>query len=462
MSIADILSVVVGYAWNLPLVILLVGAGILFTFMMRWIQVRQFVHSLKVIAGKFDRPEHAGQITHLQALSAALSATVGLGNIAGVAVAVSMGGPGAVFWMWVAGLFGMATKFTTCTLAVMYRKVDERGHTSGGPMYYIRLGLGEKWKFVAGAFALMAAIASFGGGNMFQSNQSAVILFDQYGVPTWLTGIVFALGVAAVIIGGITRIGRVASKLVPFMAAVYVIGAMYIILTHLGAVPELLAGIVRSAFTGTAAVGGFVGVTFRTVMIQGVRRAVFSNEAGLGSAPIAHSAAKTDEPIREGIVAMLGPFIDTIVICTMTALVILLSGLWTTGQTDGIQLTVAAFESSMHGFGRLFVTSAVFLFAFSTAISWSYYGEKCMEYLFGPKAVLPYKAVFVVAVFIGAIWSLGPVIDFSDTMLALMAIPNLIGTIALSPKVAKAAKDYVGKLKRGEFYQKPPSTLFGG
>jgi len=460
MNIAEILSIAVGYAWGLPLVILLIGAGILFTLQMMGVQLRAFWHALKVVAGKFDKPEHAGQITHLQALSAALSATIGLGNIAGVAVAVSMGGPGAVFWMWVAGFFGMATKFTTCTLAVMYRKVDEKGVTSGGPMYYIRLGLGEKWKFMAGAFALMAAIASFGGGNMFQSNQTAAILHDQFGVPVWITGAVFALGVALVIIGGITRIGKVASRLVPFMSAVYVIGSLFIIVVNWEAVPSLLLHIIQDAFTGTAAIGGFVGVTFKEVLITGVRRAVFSNEAGLGSAPIAHSAAKTDEPIREGVVAMLGPFLDTIVICTMTALVILLSNQWnnpeiTQGGVVGIRLTVAAFETGMKGFGQIFVSSAVFLFAFSTAISWSYYGEKCMEYLFGPKAVLPYKAVFVVCVFIGAVWSLGPVVDFSDTMLALMAIPNLIGTIMLSPRVARATKDYLSRLRKGEFYVRP-------
>ncbi|MBD3298252.1 MAG: amino acid carrier protein [candidate division Zixibacteria bacterium] len=459
MSVAEILSLAAGYAWGLPLVILLIGAGIFFTFRMYGVQLRTFVHAIKVIAGKFDDPKHKGQISHLQALSAALSATVGLGNIAGVAVAVTMGGPGAVFWMWVAGFFGMATKFTTCTLAVMYRKVDERGVTSGGPMYFIRLGLGNKWKIVAAAFALLGAIASFGGGNMFQSNQTAAILFEEYGVPVWLTGIVFAIGVATVIIGGIRRIGAVASKLVPFMAIVYVLGATAIILMNLGEVPDMLWRIVHDAFTGTAAVGGFAGVAFREVLVGGVRRAVFSNEAGLGSAPIAHSAAKTDEPIREGVVAMLGPFIDTILICTMTAVVILLSGLWkdpavTGGEVTGIRLTVAAFDSGMKGFGRLFVATAVFLFAFSTAISWSYYGEKCTEYLFGEKAVLPYKAIFVICVFMGAIWSLGPVIDFSDTMLALMAVPNLLGTLALSPRVARATKEYLTRLSKGEFYVK--------
>lgn len=457
MSVADILAAAANYAWGLPLVILLVGAGILFTTQMMGVQIRAFWHSLKVIAGKFDDPKHKGQITHLQALSAALSATVGLGNIAGVAVAVTMGGPGAVFWMWIAGFFGMATKFTTCTLAVMYRKVDDQGRTSGGPMYFIRLGLGENWKFVAGAFALLGAIASFGGGNMFQSNQTATILAEEFGVPVWITGIIFAAGVAAVIIGGIKRIGAVASKLVPFMAAVYCLGSIFIIILHLGDVPHMLYQIVHDAFTGTAAIGGFTGVAFREVLVGGVRRAVFSNEAGLGSAPIAHSAARTDEPIREGVVAMLGPFIDTIVICTMTAVVILLSGLWTDpsvtgGQVTGIRLTVAAFDSGMHGFGRYFVAIAVFLFAFSTAISWSYYGEKCVEYLFGEKAIFPYKSLFVFCVFLGAVWSLGPVINFSDTMLAMMAIPNLIGTIALSPRVARATKDYLARLRKGDFY----------
>ncbi|HUU45027.1 MAG TPA: sodium:alanine symporter family protein [Acidobacteriota bacterium] len=451
MDIAQFLSDAAGFAWSLPLAILLIAAGLLFTLWTRGVQFRAFVHSLRVIAGKFDRPEHKGEISHFQALSAALSATVGLGNISGVAVAVTVGGPGAVFWMWIAGLVGMATKFATCTLAVMYRKIDERGVTSGGPMYYIDLGLGRRWKPVAVMFAFMGAVASFGIGNMFQSNQSASILEGQFGLPTWVTGLVLAVFVALVIIGGIKRIGRVAGKLVPGMATIYVLGALYLILTHLGEVPGILGMIVSDAFTGTAAVGGFTGVAFREVVVQGIRRAVFSNEAGLGSAPIAHSAAKTDEPVREGVVAMIGPFIDTIVICTMTALVILLSGQWVTGSADGINLTVAAFESAMPGFGRYFVALAVLLFAYSTALSWSYYGEKCTQYLMGPRTVFAYKLVYVILIVVGAVWSLQPVLDFSDAMLAMMAIPNLLGTIALTPRVARATRTYFARLKRGEF-----------
>lgn len=451
MDFAQFLSDAVGFAWSLPLVTLLVGAGILFTLLARGVQFRAFFHSLKVIAGKYDRPEHKGEITHFQALSAALSATVGLGNISGVAVALSAGGPGAVFWMWVAGVVGMATKFTTCTLAVKYRKIDPQGVISGGPMYYIAMGLGRRWKPVAVTFAIMGAFASFGGGNMFQSNQSAAILYTQFGIPVWITGIVMALAVGLVIIGGIKRIGQVASKLVPSMALIYFLGAMYLIFTNLDAMAGILGMIMDNAFSGTAAIGGFAGVAVRTAIVQGVRRAVFSNEAGIGSAPIAHAAARTEEPVREGVVAMLGPFIDTIVICSMTAFVILLSGQWTTGETNGINLTVAGFEKLMPGFGRYFVALAVSLFAYSTAISWSYYGEKCTEYLLGRGAVMTYKVIFVICVFLGAIWSLQPVIDFSDIMMAMMAIPNLLGTIVLAPRVARDAKSYFARLKRGEF-----------
>jgi AGCS family alanine or glycine:cation symporter len=451
VNIAQFLSDAAGFAWSLPLVTLLIAAGLLFTFANGGVQFRAFWHSLKVIAGKYDRPGHKGEITHFQALSAALSATVGLGNISGVAVAISAGGPGAIFWMWIAGLVGMATKFVTCTLAVKYRKIDKDGVTSGGPMYYIELGLGRHWKPVAVVFAFMGAMASFGAGNMFQSNQSAAILNSQFGFPAWATGVILAIAVGLVIIGGIKRIGQVASKLVPTMAAIYFLGAAWMLLTNFDAIPGIFGSIINDAFSGTAAVGGFAGVAVRQVVIQGVRRAVFSNEAGLGSAPIAHAAAKTEEPVREGVVAMLGPFIDTILICSMTAFVILLSGEWMTGQTSGVDLTVAGFESGMPGFGRYFVALAVFLFAYSTALSWSYYGEKCTEYLLGRKAIMGYKIVFVVCVFIGAVGSLQPVLDFSDTMLAMMALPNLIGTIALMPGVARDTKKYFGKLRRGEF-----------
>lgn len=447
------LEAAVGYVWNLPLVFLLLGAGLIFTLVTHGVQFRGFIHSLVAISGRYDEKKDTGEITHFQALSAALSATVGLGNISGVAVAIKTGGPGALFWMWIAAILGMATKFATCSLAVMHRKIDSIGSISGGPMYYIELGLGKSWKPLAMAFAFFAAIGTLGGGNMFQANQCADVLREYFGVPAWITGVVLVFLVGLVIIGGIQRIGKVTSKLMPLMCGLYVLGALVVLSTHIKVLPGLFVSIFHDAFTGTAAIGGFAGIGMRQVLIQGVRRAVFSNEAGLGSAPMAHAAAKTKEPIREGVVAMIGPFIDTILVCSMTAMVILATGVWQTSDKSGVALTVEAFNQGLAGFslGLIIVPLSVFFFALSTMISWSYYGQKAMEYMFGPWIQMPYRIFFICLIFVGAMWKLGPVLNFSDITLGLMAIPNLIGTLWLIPTVRRETSSYFARLKAGKF-----------
>lgn len=454
------LEVLVGYVWGLPTVFILLGAGLFLTLALGGIQFKGFVHAIKVVLGRYDDPSDPGQISHFQALTTALSATVGLGNIAGVAVAIHMGGPGATFWMIVAGFLGMASKFAECTLAVKYREIDEKGTVKGGAMYYIEKGLGRKWKPLAMFFAFAAIMSSFGAANMFQANQVASIMSSGFGIPPLATGIVLAVMTGVVIIGGIKRIGHVTSVLVPVMGGIYIAGALLVILMNIAQVPALLAQIVTDAFTGTAAVGGFTGIAVSQVIINGIRRAVFSNEAGLGSAPFAHAAASTNEPVREGAVALLEPFVDTIVICTMTSLVILISGAWTQ-DANGVELTAMAFDSAIPGFGTWFVPIAVFLFAYSTLLSWSYYGERSVGYLFGERSVIVYKLVFCCLAVVGAVWTVGPVLNFSDIMLALMAVPNLIAVVLLFPKLKEDTNRYFGKLSRGEFKDYSKSAAAG-
>lgn len=565
MDIARICSEFASFVWSTPTALLLTGAGLLFTVMTVGIQWRALKHGFVVIAGKYDNPEDPGNIPHFQALCAAMSGTIGLGNIAGVAVAIAAGGPGAVFWMWVVGFLGMATKFTECTLACMYRHTDSFGTSRGGPMYSIERGLGRRWKPLAITFALLGTAASLGAGNMFQSHETALIIVNlckaqapaglstevQWGIQI-AVGVVMSLLAALVLIGGIKRIGHVASLLVPFMCVIYVGAALLVIFAEIDRVPGLLAQILHDAFTGSAAGGAFLGVAARTAMIQGVRRACFSNEAGLGSAPIAHATAQTNEPVREGVVAALEPFIDTIVICTMTALVILITGTLTrppigtvaaleeprVAQTasgpvlewdlrvdlaegtelksgealfirsipgaeqqpvdtvvavsevgadhitavmtfpdtpegrsqleetrrllragdevflkrDGVNLTALAFDTALGGFGTYFIPFAAFMFAFSTILSWGFYGETCTEYLLGERAVLPFKFLYCAMIIVGAsVIELQPVLDFSDGMLGLMLVPNLIGTILLSPKVVRESRSYFARLAAGEF-----------
>lgn len=440
---------------GIPIVVIwLVFGALFFTFKMNFINIRGFKHAVDLVKGKYDDPKDEGEVSHFQALATALSATVGLGNIAGVAVAITVGGPGATFWMIVAGLLGMSSKFVECTLGVKYRIVDEHGEVSGGPMYYLRnglskYGLGGLGKVLAVIFAILCIGGSFGGGNMFQANQAYAQLSGQFSLLEGngpLFGFLLAILVGTVIIGGIKSIAKVTEKIVPFMAGLYVAAALIIILVNITEVGTAFAMIIDGAFAPSAAFGGFIGV-----LIQGFRRAAFSNEAGVGSASIAHSAAKTNQPVSEGIVSLLEPLIDTVVICTMTALVIIITGFSEQQGIEGAQLTSQAFGSVISWFPYVLVI-AIFLFAFSTMISWSYYGLKSWTYLFGnsKKSEITYKLIFLIFIIIGSSVSLGAVIDFSDMMILAMAFPNILGLLILSKEVKFDMREYFSKIKSGE------------
>ncbi|UCC30800.1 MAG: alanine:cation symporter family protein [Phycisphaerales bacterium] len=595
-NLEQLTSAMANWVWSVPLFFLLLGCGLVFSVFAKFVQWRIMTHGYACIRGHYDRPEDTGHISHFQALCAALSATIGLGNIAGVAVAISVGGPGAIFWMWIVGVFGMALKFMECSLAVMFRDVRDvpdpsapalmeadaeqrtleyrgepppepgarpraRGEVRGGPMWYMQKALVEPlrlsgnpawvlFKILAVCFAVATMLNSFGGGNMFQGWNVSDQLHKQCAVPNYIAATLVSGLVALVIIGGIKRIGEVASRLVPFMCVVYVLGALYVIVIHADEIPKYLALIVNSAFTPVAESGACAGVVVWLAFKHGLRRACFSNEAGEGSAAMAHAAARTEEPIREGVVAGIGPFVDTIVICTMSAMVLLMSGTWErppvgaiasidgdravvrTGDTmppnmeglylermvvdsknlaihvlrrrdqelefvsapitsidrgdgegwealksvsvdlselaeldrervavgqhvhldmDGAELTGFAFDTTMKGFGKYMVTLAVCLFGFSTMISWSYYGEKGAEYLLGPQAILPYKFLFVIFVFLGMVLpKFQTVYDFSDATTGLMVLCNLPAVLILSPVVLRAARAYFRRLDAGE------------
>ncbi len=435
----QMLDTISGLVWGPVTIFMLVGTGILITVLVRAIQLRWFIYAWGLISGRYDNPEDEGEVTHFQALSAALSATIGTGNIAGVGTAIALGGPGAVFWMWVTAFFGMGLKFAECTLALRYRTIHEDGTVGAGPMYYLEHGLGQKW--LGMLFALFAAVASFGIGNMVQANSVAEPVLTYFGIPKIVTGLIIGGLVFAVIVGGIKRIGKVASKLVPAMSIFYILGALWVIFTNFGQVPGAFGLIFSDAFTGTAATGGFAGAAVAQAIRFGVARGVFSNEAGLGSAPIAHGAAQTKEPVREGLVAMLGPFIDTIMICTMTALVIVLTGAFSSGET-GADLTAKAFNTGLPVIGGYIVAIGIIFFAFSTAVSWSYYGDRCIDYLFGEKMVTPYRVLYCILLPVGASVKLSTVWTISDIFNALMAWPNLVGLVCLSPVVIKLTKAY--------------------
>ncbi|MFH2203821.1 MAG: sodium:alanine symporter family protein [Elusimicrobiota bacterium] len=436
-------AVAVDYAWGWPLIVLLVGGGAYLTIISRFIPFFQARHAADIISGKFDHPDDPGEISHFQALTTALSATVGVGNIAGVAIAITQGGPGAVFWMWVAAVVGMTTKFFTCTLASMYRKEDEAGIPQGGPMYYIEVGLGPRFRFLAVLFSVCGLVGCLA---LFQTNQLAEVLLLSHGVNPWITGVLGAAFVAIVILGGIERIGKVTEKLVPLMCGLYILACLYVVATRIGMMPGLFMDIVRDAFTGTAAVGGAEGIAVSTVITTGIKRAAFSNEAGIGTAPMAHGAAKTSEPVREGLVAMVGPFIDTIVICSLTAFVILSSGSWRREGVQGVALTSDAFAGAMGEFGRILVTVAVVLFAVSTMVGYSYYGKKCFRYLFGRDRGKYYDYFYIFTMVAGAVWSVGTVVNVLDTAFALMALPNMIATLILAPRVMAAVRDYFARM----------------
>ena len=445
------------YVGTYALMILLVPVGLLFTVILRGIQITRLSHAVSIVCGKYDNPEDTGDINHFQALSAALSATVGTGNIAGVALAIYYGGPGAVFWLWITGFFGMATKFAECTLAQKYRKVYSDGSISGGPMYYIEMGTKKLLGPVARPMAIFCAaggiVCSIGTGNMAQSNsmadavhQMVIPVAGGFRIPHFAVGLLLAVLVWLVIVGGIRRIGTVAEKLVPLMSGIYITGAVTVVLMHIDAVPEMFRLILDGAFTGTGATGGFIGSTFLLTMRYGIARGIFSNEAGQGSAPIAHAAAKTEYPVREGLVALLEPLIDTLIICTLTAMAILATGTWTSGEM-GASMTFTAFSSTLGTFagisiGGAVVSTGLLLFAFTTAISWSYYGDRCLVYLLRRRYVTLYRYVYCAFVFIGAVWAKDLVWKFVDAAIVFMAVPNLIALIILAPLVRQMTRDY--------------------
>ncbi len=542
-ALSSVVETLLGYVWGFPaqlpwLVVVLLGAGLYVTARLAFIQLRQVRHAIRVVLGRYDDPDDPGDVNHFQALSTALSATVGIGNIAGVAIAIHFGGPGALFWMWVTAFFGMALKFAECTLGLHYRQIDERGDVAGGPMYYIEQGLGKAWKPLAVVFSLCAIIFTFGGGNMNQANTVAESAAADFGLNPHLVGIVVAVVIGAVILGGIRTIAKVASKIAPTMALIYIAAGLTILFVNAAEVPGAFATILHDAFAPRAGVGGAVAGIFSITLLRGVQRGLFSNEAGLGSAPIAHAAAKTKEAVREGAVAMLGPLIDTLIICTMTGLVIVVTGVWdvkkqaevplahvsvssdeaedkaavaTQEQSktwpvnegkpaqvqlkanhgpiadpviyvgkqplrgsiryqkggalaafladgsevdavvrgrllqNGAALTAWGFETGLAPIfprGNYVVTICVFLFAISTMISWSYYGDRCVAYLFGIRYVIVYRAVYVGFVYIGATTRLETVWNFSDVALGLMAVPNLIAVTLLMPTVVRLTQDY--------------------
>jgi len=441
-ALQDLLNKLSGIIWGeYVLIPLLALVGLYLTFGLKAMPWRLTAKAFSMLwQGRKPDAASEGEISPFQALMTALSATIGTGNIAGVATAIYFGGPGAIFWMWVIALFGMATKYAEAVLAVKYREVDALGNHVGGPMYYIKNGLGENWAWLGMAFALFGMIAAFGIGNMVQSNTVASELYASFQVPPWITGIVMATLTGAVILGGIKRIAKVAEKLVPFMASAYILGALIIIIINISAVPAALLLIVEDAFTGTAAEGGFLGATVMMAVRWGFARGIFSNEAGLGSAAIAHAAAKTNNPVRQGMIAMLGTFIDTIIICSMTALVIILTGAWDSG-IKGAPMSSLAFNTGFAGGGYI-VTFGLIIFAFTTILGWSYYGERCAEYVLGIKAIMPYRLLWVVATLTGALVKLGLVWTLADVLNGLMAIPNLIALLLLSPVIFSVTREY--------------------
>ena len=440
------------FMWGYPLLILMMGGGVFFTVYSRFTPFRFFRHGIKILLGQYDNSEDPGDLTHFQALSTALASTVGMGNISGVAVAISMGGPGALFWMWISAFVGMSTKFFTCTLSIMFRGKDDQGDVQGGPMYVIETALGKKFKGLAILFSSAGLIGCL---PLFQANQLTQIIRDEIWQNNgWFTdsvltgnlvvGIPVAVLVAVVIFGGIKRIGYVASRLVPLMVSLYLLAGIFIMITNLADIPDLLALIFSDAFSGKAAAGGVIG----SVIITGVRRASFSNEAGLGTEAMAHGAAKTREPVREGLVAMLGPFIDTIVVCSITGIVILLSGLWQGDETSGVTLTTMAFSQELGSMGKSLLLICVFIFSLTTMFGQSYYGSKCIGYLFGTRWQQKYNLFYVIAVIFGAVVSLNVVINIIDGVYALMAIPTMVSALLLSPQVMKEAKRYFANLKQ--------------
>lgn len=456
VMLKDLIGTLGDIVWGPPMLILLVGTGIFLSLRLKFMQFSQLPYALKLAFSKNQDDQSEGDISHFAALMTALAATIGTGNIAGVATAVIFGGPGAVFWMWVTAIFGMATKYAEAILAVKYRTIDARGEMAGGPMYYIEKGLG--WKWLGVLFALFASFAAFGIGNMVQSNSVALAVQESTGLTPWITGIILMIFTGLVLLGGIKSIGKVTSYLVPLMAVFYVLGGLIIIFLNLDKVPGALGLIFGNAFTGQAAVGGALGAVIR----YGVARGVFSNEAGLGSAPIAAAAAKTDMPGRQALVSMTGTFLDTIVVASITGIVLVMSGLYAgvdLSNPQAAELTVRAFEQFLPNIGQWIVSIGIILFAYSTILGWAYYGEKSFEYLFGAKSVFFYRLVFTIAVFIGTTFELKTVWDIADVLNGMMAVPNLIGLLGLSGIVVAETKRFQEQRKLE--LEKQTSTFSG-
>ncbi|MGD8780777.1 MAG: sodium:alanine symporter family protein [Ignavibacteria bacterium] len=441
-SLLSLISEISGLVWGIPTIVLLVGTGLWLTVKLNLFQFRKLGYSLYLaLIKRKEQSDQPGDITHFQALMTALSATVGTGNVAGVATAIAAGGPGALFWMWITGLVGMITKYSEALLAVKYREKDKLGNMSGGPMYYISKGLG--WKWLGTLFAVFAAVAAFGIGNTVQSNSVAHALSSTFGIKEWITAIILVIATGVVILGGIKSIGNVTGFLVPIMIVFYIGGALLILLMNFSAIPEAFAVIFKQAFTPTAGAGGFLGATVMLTIRMGVARGVFSNESGLGSSPIAAAAAQTKDPVTQAMVSMTQTFIDTIIVCTLTGLVIVISGNWTSGIT-GAELTSKAFTDGMGSIaGEYIVSIGLTLFAYSTLLGWSYYGEKSIEYLAGEKAIKPYRIIFTLFVGIGAVIHLDIVWGVADIFNGLMAFPNLIALLALTPVIVNETKKYL-------------------
>ena len=442
--------------WGPVMLVLLVGTGIWLTLILRGLQFGMLFYALKQAfrphPKKDDGSDHEGDVSHFGALMTALSATIGTGNIAGVATAVVTGGPGAVFWMWITAIFGMATKYGEGVLAVKYRVTNSKGEMSGGPMYYIENGLGKKWKWLAFLFAFFGVMASFGIGSTVQANSVAQAVHSSFGIDTWITGVVLTLITAFVVLGGIQSISRVSSVVVPFMAVLYIVGGLVVVAMHFDLLLPALKVIMQDAFTGQAVAGGVVG----TVIRYGVARGVFSNEAGMGSAPIAAAAAKTDHPVRQALVSMTGTFLDTIIVCSITGIVLVMGILQSNGGTfavpdlKGAALTTATFDAMLSGYGGWVVTIGLIFFAYSTTLGWCYYGEKCATYVFGDKSVPMYRVIYVATVMLGTVLSLDMVWAAADTFNGLMAVPNLIALLLLSKVIVQETRDFKAKRASGE------------
>ncbi|OEC32797.1 alanine or glycine:cation symporter, AGCS family [Pseudomonas cuatrocienegasensis] len=443
--ITNLVNQLNGLVWGPPMLVLILGTGLFLMLRLKFMPLAKIGAGFRLMwQGRQKDDQASGEISPFQALMTCLAATVGTGNIAGVATAIFLGGPGALFWMWCTALVGMATKYCEVVLAVHYREKDERGEHVGGPMYAIKNGLGQKWLWLGTAFAIFGGLAGFGIGNMVQVNSMAHALEDTFAIPTWITGLVTMAVVGLVILGGIRRIGKVAASLVPFMCVAYIIAALVVLVVHAAQIPAAFELIFTHAFTPVAATGGFAGAAVMAAIRFGVARGIFSNEAGLGTAGIAQAAGTTNSPVRSGMIGMLGTFIDTLIICTMTGLAIICSGVWTSGAS-GAALSAAAFESAMPGFGGAILSIALVVFAFTTILGWSYFGERCWEFLVGTKAIMPFRIIWVLAVPFGAVAQLDFAWLLADTLNGLMAIPNLLSLLLLSPVVVKLTRDHFAR-----------------